>query len=125
MLEKLELAGVTGGEQLNFLFQTEDNLRLFFFSSGPEDHLRPIAAEAHPQVIFIQLGGTDIEKMADIAAVSGAGVVIPTHHDNTSIQSSHRLAEKFADLLSKKTTAQFMDIEHGKWYEIAARCQAV
>ena len=57
MLEKLDLAGVTGGEQLNFLFQTEDNLRLFFYSSGPEDHLRPVAAEAHPQVIFIQLGG--------------------------------------------------------------------
>jgi len=125
MLEKLELAGVTGGEQLNFLFKTEDNLRLFFYSSGPEDHLRPVAAEAHPHVIFIQLGGTDLEKMADIAVISGAGIVIPTHHDGNGVESSCRIAGKFADLLAKKTKAQFVNIEHGKWYKIAARCQAV
>ncbi|MGA3086446.1 MAG: MBL fold metallo-hydrolase [Thermodesulfobacteriota bacterium] len=125
MLEKLDLAGVTGGEQLNFLFQTEDNLRLFFYSSGPEDHLRPVAADAQPQVIFIQLGGTDLEKMADVAAISGAGLVIPTHHDGNGVEGSLRIAGKFADLLAKKTKAQFINIEHGKWYEIATRCQAV
>jgi L-ascorbate metabolism protein UlaG (beta-lactamase superfamily) len=125
MLERLDRAGVTGGEQLNFLFQTEDNLRLFFYSSGPDDHLRPVAAEAHPQVVFIQLGGTDLEKMAEMAAISGAGLVIPTHHDGNGAESSHRLAEKFADLLAKKTKAQFVDIEHGKWYEIATHCRAV
>ena len=125
MLEKLDLAGVTGGEQLNFLFQTEDNLRLFFYSSGPDDHLRRVTAEVHPHVIFIQLGGTDLEKMADVAAISGAGIVIPTHHDGNGVKSSHRIAEKFGDLLAKKVTAQFMNIEHGKWYEIATRCQAV
>ncbi len=125
MLEKLDRAGVTGGEQLNFLFQTEDNLRLFFYSSGPEDHLRPVAAEARPQAIFIQLGGTDLEKMADMAAISGAGLVIPTHHDGNGVESSHRFAGKFADLLAKKTKAQFVNIEHGKWYEIATHCQAL
>jgi L-ascorbate metabolism protein UlaG (beta-lactamase superfamily) len=125
MLEKLDLAGVTGGEQLNFLFQTEENLRLLFFSSSPEDHLRPVAAEARAQVIFLQLGGTDLEKMADLAAISGAGLVIPTHHDGNGVESSHRLAGKFADLLAKKTKARFMDIEHGRWYEIATLCQTV
>ncbi len=123
MLEKLDRAGVTGGEQLNFLFQTEDNLRLFFYSSGPEDHLRPIAAEARPQAIFIQLGGTDLEKMAEMAAISGAGLVIPTHHDGNGVESSQRLAGKFAHLLAKKTKARFVNIEHGKWYEIATHCQ--
>jgi L-ascorbate metabolism protein UlaG (beta-lactamase superfamily) len=125
MLEKLDLAGVTGGEQLNFLFQTADNLRLFFYSSGPEDHLQPVLAETRPQVIFIQLGGTELEKMADLAAISGAGIVIPTHHDGNGVESSYRLAGKFADLLAKKTKAQFINIEHGKWYEIATYCQAV
>ncbi|MBI4767113.1 MAG: hypothetical protein HY787_21415, partial [Deltaproteobacteria bacterium] len=125
MLEKLDLAGVTGGEQLNFLFQSEDNLRLFFYSSGPEDHLRPVVTEARPQVLFIQLGGTDIEKMADMAAISGAGLVIPTHHDGNGVESAHRLADKFADLLSKKSKARFIDIEHGKWYEISTHCQAL
>jgi L-ascorbate metabolism protein UlaG (beta-lactamase superfamily) len=123
MLEKLDMAGVTGGEQLNFLFQTQDNLRLFFYSSGPEDHLRPVLVEARPQVLFIQLGGTDIEKMADIAAVSGAGLVIPTHHDGNGKESSRRLADKFADLLANRSKARFLNIEHGKWYEIATVCQ--
>ena len=125
MLEKLDLAGVTGGEQLNFLFQTEENLRLLFYSSGPEDHLRPVLAEARPQVLFIQLGGSDLEKMAEVAAISGAGLIIPTHHDGSGVESTHRLAGKFADLLAKKSKARFMDIEHGKWYEIATNCQAV
>lgn len=125
MLEKLDLAGVTGGEQLNFLFQSEDNLRLFFYSSGPEDHLRPVVAEARPQVLFIQLGGTDLEKMADVAVISGAELVIPTHHDGNGIESSRRLADKFAGLLAKKTKARFLNIEHGKWYEISTHCQAV
>jgi L-ascorbate metabolism protein UlaG (beta-lactamase superfamily) len=125
MLEKLDLAGVTGGEQLNFLFQTEGNLRLFFYSSGPDDHLRPLVAEARPQVIFVQLGATDLEKMADIASFSGADLVIPTHHDGNGIESSRRLADKFAALLAKKTKARFMNIEHGKWYEIATLCQAL
>lgn len=125
ILEKLDRAGVTGGEQLNFLFQTEDNLRLFFYSSGPEDHLRPVAAEARPQAIFIQLGGTDLEKMADVAAISGAGLVIPTHHDGNGVESSRRFGEKFADILAKKTKARFVNIEQGKWYEITTHCQAV
>jgi L-ascorbate metabolism protein UlaG (beta-lactamase superfamily) len=125
MLEKLDLAGLTGGEQLNFLFQTEENLRLFFYSSGPEEYLRPVAADARAQVLFIQLGGTDLEKMADLAAISGAGLVIPTHHDGNGVESSHRLAGKFADLLANRTKARFMDIEHGKWYEIVTNCHAV
>lgn len=63
--------------------------------------------------------------MADVAAISGAGIVIPTHHDGNGAENAHRIAHKFADLLVKKTNAQFMDIEHGKWYEIATCCQAV
>ncbi|MEW6185766.1 MAG: MBL fold metallo-hydrolase [Thermodesulfobacteriota bacterium] len=125
MLEKLEQAGVSGGEQLNFLFQTEGNIRLFFFSSGPEDHLRPVLREACPQVLFIQLGGSDLEKMAEMAAISGAGLIIPTHHDNGGAENAHRQAQKFAALLADRSKARMMDIEHGCWYEIDTACRMV
>jgi L-ascorbate metabolism protein UlaG (beta-lactamase superfamily) len=125
MLDRLEEAGVTGGEQLNFLFQPEGNLRLFFFSSGPEDHLRPVLREASPQVLFVQLGGSDLEKMAEMAAISGAGLVIPTHHDNGGAENAHQQARKFAALLAEKTRAQFVDLEHGRWYELDTICRAV
>jgi L-ascorbate metabolism protein UlaG (beta-lactamase superfamily) len=125
MLEKLNLAGVTGGEQLNFLFQTEDNLRLLFYSSGPEDHLRSIVSEARPQVLFIQLGGTDLEKMVEVAVLSGAGLVIPTHHDGNGVESAYRLADKYSDLLAKRTRAQFLNIRLGTWYQITTHIQVI
>ncbi|MBN1380755.1 MAG: MBL fold metallo-hydrolase [Deltaproteobacteria bacterium] len=125
MLEKLDQAGVTGGEQLNFLFQTEDNLRFFFYSSGPEDHLRSVVQEARPHVIFIQLAGSNLGQMAEVAAVSGAGIVIPTHHDGSGMKNAHRMARDFAGLLAKKSKAQFVDIEAGRWYEFAIGCRAI
>lgn len=125
ILQKLDEAGVAGGEQLNFLFQTPDNLRLFFYSSGPADHLRAIARDAHPIVIFLQLGVSDMEKMAEVAALSGAEIVIPTHHDGNGIDGAHRTAKKFAGVLAGKTKAQLIDIEHGQWYELAACCRPV
>lgn len=123
LLKRLEQAGLSGGEQLNFLFHTEDHLRLFFFSSGPEDHLRSVLREARANALFIQLGGTDPERMADMAAFSGSPLIIPTHHDGPGAQSAHQTAERFRELLSRKSSARFIDIEHGKWYEIAALCR--
>jgi len=125
MLEKLDKEGVTGGEQLNYLFQADGNLRLFFYSSGAEEHLRSVVAEAKPNVIFVQLGGTDMEKIAEVAALSGADIIIPTHHDGGGIESTHLLAGRFARLLAGKTKAQCIDIIHGKWYEIGLTCNEI
>jgi len=125
LLERLDQAGVIGGEQLNFLFQTEDHLRLFFFSSGPEEHLRSVIGDVQAHALFLQLGGTDPEKMADFAALSGAPLIIPTHHDNAGPEGAHQRAKAFSELLSKRSSSRVIDIEHGKWYEIAAVCREV
>lgn len=125
MLDKLDKAGVTGGEQLNYLFQPGGNLRLFFYSSGPDEHLRSVVSEARANVLFIQLGGSDLEKMAEVAARSGADIIIPTHHDGSGTEMTHRIAAQFAGFLTARSKAQFIDIEHGKWYEIGTGCKAV
>jgi L-ascorbate metabolism protein UlaG (beta-lactamase superfamily) len=125
MLERLDKEGVTGGEQLNYLFQPGGNLRFLFYSSGAEDHLMPVVSEAKPNVIFVQLGATDMDRMAEIVALSGADIVIPTHHDGGGIESTHLLASRFARLLAGKTKAQFIDIYHGKWYEIGLTCNEI
>jgi L-ascorbate metabolism protein UlaG (beta-lactamase superfamily) len=125
ILDKLNKAGVTGGEQLNFLFQTKGNLRFLFYSSGPEEFLQTVVAKARPNAIFVQLGGSDLEKIADVAALSGADIVIPTHHDGSGARNAHQITRNFSEILARRTNAQFMDIEHGKWYEISTVCRSV
>ena len=72
---------------MNFVFQTRDNLRFYIYSSGIYEYLRQEVIEAHPNVLFVQLGGLNPEKVADIATLSGAEVIIPTHHDGGGIIS--------------------------------------
>lgn len=125
LLERLEQAGMIGGEQLNFLFQTEDHLRLLLFSSAPEDYFRPLIQKARIQVLFIQLGGTDPEKAAELAALSGAPWIVPTHHDGPGIEKARSKASQFAEKVGRRTSAQVLNIEHGQWYEIGIYCREI
>lgn len=118
MRNKLVTAGVVGGEQLNFVFQTSDNLRLYIYSAGPDEYLRHEVLQAHPNVFFVQLGGVTAEAAAGVAALSGADIVIPTHHDGEGIDVMHRRAQELAQHLAKTSKARLLDVDHGTWYEI-------
>jgi Beta-lactamase superfamily domain len=118
MRARIRAAGIPGGEQLNFIFQTGDNLRMYVYSAGPEEHLRREVEEAGANVFLGQLGGVRAEAAAETAALSGAELIIPTHHDGEGIEVMHKRARKMGEFFSQKSKARFLDIELGKWYEI-------
>ena len=118
MRERIRAVCLSGGEQLTFVFQTGDNLRIGIYSSGPYQHLRDEVKAIHPNILCVQLGGNHPEKAAEIAALSGAEIVIPTHHDGGGLEATHRLAQEMSRHLASKSSGRFLDIIHGKWYEI-------
>jgi L-ascorbate metabolism protein UlaG (beta-lactamase superfamily) len=121
MRNKLNAAGVIRGEMLNFVFQTNENLRFYIFSAGAYDFLFEEVKEAHPNVFLPQLAGVYAEKAANFCAHSGAEIIIPTHHDPFGAEAAHLLAEELANHLAMKSKAQVLDVVHGKWYELGLK----
>jgi L-ascorbate metabolism protein UlaG (beta-lactamase superfamily) len=115
---KLRTAGIPGGEQLNFIFQTSDHLRMYIYSAGPEEHIRNEVKTSTANIFFVQLGGVKASDAAETASLSGAEWVIPTHHDGEGIEVMHKRARRMGEYLSRQSKARFLDIEHGKWYHI-------
>jgi L-ascorbate metabolism protein UlaG (beta-lactamase superfamily) len=125
MRNRLSSAGVIRGEMLNFIFQTSENLRLYIFSAGTYDFLRNVVSEAHSNVFFPQLAGVYAENVADFCILSGAEIIVPTHHDAFGVEGAHQLARELAMCLRKKSKAQVLDVEPGKWYELAVNASPV
>ena len=118
MRERIRASGLSAGEQLTFVFQTGDNLRIGIYSSGPYQHLNDEVRAIRPNILCMQLGGNHPEQAAEIAALSGAEIVIPTHHDSGGPEATHRLAQEMSRHLASRSPARFLDIIPGKWYEI-------
>ena len=125
MIARIRDAGLEAGEQLNFIFQTGHNLRMCVFSSGPFEHLRQEVIKSRPDVYIGQLGGVDAEEAAEFAALSGADLVIPYHHDSGGRWASRSMAQKMEKHLATRSHAQFLAIEHGRWYELGDGATAV
>ena len=118
MIRKLNKAGIVSGEQLNFIFTASDNLRLYIFGSDAVEHLRKEVRESKANIFCPQLGGVSAHSAADMAALSGAEIVIPVHHDGEGIETMHTRAQEMAGYLKEESNARLLDIEHGKWYEL-------
>lgn len=106
-------------EQLNFVFQGSDNIRVYLFGSGPFEFLKDEVRQAHCHVFLPELGGNDPIGMAEFSALSGASVIIPSHHDMRGHEMQLRLAGVMAKRFRELSGANFIeDLDHGKWYEI-------
>jgi L-ascorbate metabolism protein UlaG (beta-lactamase superfamily) len=105
-------------EMINFLFQTSDNLRVLMFGGVTSENQKHEIAKTHPNVALFQTGSPEV--VADFAAVSGAAVVIPYHHDSNPAKT-HENAQALASQLALKSKAAFLDIRHGQWYEIGVK----
>jgi hypothetical protein len=125
MMDRIGDVGLVGGEQLTFVFAMPGNLRVLVFSSGPYDFLRDEVAAAGASVYLGQLGGVDPALAAEFAALSGAELVIPTHHDGTGEKNSRSLATKMAKQLAARSPARFLDVVPGRWYEIGVAATAL
>ena len=108
-------------EMLNYVFQPADNLRILMFGGGLFAWQRHEIAAAKPNVLIIQAGSP--EETAEFAALSGAEVVIPYHHD-TKKEETHTKAREIARQLAAKSRARLLDIEHGKVYEIGVTAES-
>ena len=118
MRKRMQSAGIVSGEQLNFLLHTGDNLRTYIYNAGPDEILSGEVARAHPNILFVQLGGVRAKAAAEVAARSGAEIVIPTHHDGEGVDVMHKRARKMAGHLARRSKARLLDIDHGKWYRV-------
>ena len=96
MLKRVQAAGITIGEQLSYVFETKDNLRTYIHGAGPYEYLRQVIRESRPHVFFSQLGGVRSEVAAEIAASSGAQIVVPVHHDMDGVEVAHKRAQSMA-----------------------------
>ena len=122
LAKKMMAAGITHTSQhLNFLFHMGDNLRIYYYDSGDYDFLKSELIKAHPNVLIIQLGGNDPKKIAEFAALSGAEVVIPSHHDIHPFGGHGQLVRVMGKYLSEMSKACLLDVIPGKWYEIGVK----
>ena len=105
-------------EMVNYVFQTPDNLRVLMFGGGYFDYQRHEVARSRPNVVLLQIGPPAL--LAEFAALSGAEVVIPYHHDARA-EETHQRAREIAEQVARRSKARFVDIEHGKWYELGVK----
>jgi len=124
MIARIRAVGLEAGEQFNFVFEVGDK-RICVFSSGPYEHLRQEVVEARASVYLAQLGGVAPEQAAEFAVLSGAQIIIPSHHDSGGKWASRKKAKKMAKYLPAQSHAQFLDIQHGQWYELGERATPV
>jgi L-ascorbate metabolism protein UlaG (beta-lactamase superfamily) len=118
MMDRIREVGLNGGEQLTFVFQTAGNLRTCVYSSDAYDFLRQEVIDARANVFMAQLGGVRPAKAAEMAALSGAEIVVPMHHDGNGADLMRRSSASMARRLATRCDARFLDIVAGQWYEV-------
>lgn len=107
-----------GGEQLNFIFQTLGNLRIYDFGSYPHKDLLPIAGESRAQIILLQVvPGFEVEA-AEIVFHANSSLVIPQHHEGLFPGSPKANLDLIKKRLSERSYIKFTELSPGKWYEI-------
>jgi L-ascorbate metabolism protein UlaG (beta-lactamase superfamily) len=112
-------------EMFNYVFQTSDNLRIAIFGGDAYNYQRHEIIQYHPNVVIFQFGSLrGAESMVDLAALSGAELVIPYHHDRNP-EETHKIAQAISNMLEDKSRAHLLDIEHGKWYQIGVKAAAI
>lgn len=112
-----EAGVVHAGQQLNFVFQAMDNLRIYYYFGGTFEFMRHELIEARPNILIMQMYGNEPEKVAEFAAASGAELIIPL--GASWPKGDMRLVEVVAQRLAELSKAHFAaDMILGKWYEI-------
>ena len=106
------------GEQLNYIFQFPGNLRLYFFGSAPDGILIPILEGCKAQILILQILRGREDGAAEAAFKSGAGIVLPSHHDPFFPGQKVPDVKKVRSLVERNENMHFVEPEAGKWYEI-------
>lgn len=113
------------GEQLNFIFQTDENLRIYFFDGGIFEYLKEEVKKARANIFIVQLGGNDPQEIAKLSAISGAEVIIPSHHDVRGQEMHNTLIKEMTKYYRSLSKSCLLDIVAGKWYEIGVGATAI
>lgn len=106
------------GEQLNYIFDFPDNLRLYFLGSVPDRELFLVVEEARPQILILQLLRGQEKEAVELARRSGASIIFPSHHDPFLPGQKLPDMNKVRRLFAESSNIKFIEPLPGKWYEI-------
>lgn len=106
------------GEQLNYLFHLDGNMRLYLLSSVPDASLWPEVERVRAQVLLLQIIQGYEEASARLALHSNCSLVIPQHHDRLFPKFPQADLGKVEKALKAEPCPRFMPLEIGKWYEL-------
>ena len=107
--------------QRTYLLETTDGLRIYFFEGGIEQDIMDIVKEnVRANVAIMMCNRANEPEYAQLAALSGAEVVMPNHHDNTPNDRSTYMTAKvmFDHLASINGKAKPFNPIRGQWYEL-------
>ncbi len=109
-----------GGEQLNFVFDLGNGNRIYMAGSYPDPGLVEVAADTRASVMLLQvmpgntLNGLESQTV-QFALASGAGVIVPQHHDPL-IQGARPSDLSELKRLFSLHGVSLMEFEPGRWY---------
>jgi L-ascorbate metabolism protein UlaG (beta-lactamase superfamily) len=109
-----------GGEQLNFVFDLGGGTRIYMAGSYPDPDLINVAKGTRASLMLLQvLGGKTLggleSKTAEFGLASGAGVIVPQHHDPLIPGAEPTDLTELKRIFAKHD-ANFREFEPGHWY---------
>jgi hypothetical protein len=115
------MAQYPGGEQLNFVFDLGEGHRIYMAGSYPDPSLMEVAQKTKASMMLLQvLPGKTLrgleEKTARFALASGAGTVVPQHHDPLFKGGERTDLGEIKRILGGHEV-DFIEFSPGVWYE--------
>ena len=74
-------------------------------------------AEARANLMFLQVTSAP-EGVAEIGALSGVEILVPTHHDMAGPDARHKSVQETIARLAELKAGRMIDTEYGKWYTV-------
>lgn len=108
------------GEQLNFVFDTGDDKRIYMAGSYPDPSLLEVARKTRSFMTLLQvIPGRTIQGLEEqtvrFGLASGAQIIVPQHHDPLMVGAEPTDLGKLRSLFQQKDV-KFLEFVPGRWY---------
>jgi L-ascorbate metabolism protein UlaG (beta-lactamase superfamily) len=108
------------GEQLNFVFDTGEDKRIYMAGSYPDPSLIEVARNTRSFMTLLQvipgrtLRGLE-ERVVEFGLASGARIIVPQHHDPLMVGADPTDLSKLRSLFEGHDV-EFREFVPGRWY---------
>ncbi len=108
------------GEQLNFVFDTGDDKRIYMAGSYPDPSLMEVARKTRSFMTLLQvIPGRTIrgleEQVVQFGLASGAQIIVPQHHDPLMVGAEPTDLSRLRSLFEQRGV-EFLEFVPGRWY---------